>query len=104
MGGLLPMPPSSAYWIHRSASISSAAARNRRMASSPLRNLPLPDLACAPALVALLKSPTTGNAVMPAIPTPFIKVLRPYAPVDLMLLSLFMIYLHPLSHSPTTFR
>src|SRR5208282_444970 len=35
MGGLLPMPPSSAYCVQRSDSISSAAARNWRMAASP---------------------------------------------------------------------
>ena len=35
MGGLLPMPPSSAYCVQKSCSISSAAAGNRRMAASP---------------------------------------------------------------------
>src|SRR5271168_3886328 len=35
MGGLLPMPPSSAYWTQRSDSMISAAARKRRMAASP---------------------------------------------------------------------
>src|SRR5271155_1532277 len=39
MGGLLPIPPSSAYCVQRSDSRISAAARNRRIAMSPLRRL-----------------------------------------------------------------
>src|SRR5882724_5933273 len=34
-------PPNSLYWIQRSLSISSAAARNRRMAASPLVRVPV---------------------------------------------------------------
>src|ERR1700722_12153221 len=44
MGGLSPMPPSSAYCVQRSLSISSAAARNRRIAISPAEREPLPLL------------------------------------------------------------
>src|SRR5882672_825090 len=54
-------PPNSLYWIQRSVSISSAAARNRRMAASPLVRAPV---LCAHALEPLPSS----SAPMPTAP------------------------------------
>src|SRR5208282_2550762 len=73
MGGLLPIPPSSAYCVHRSASISSAAARNWRMATSPAPREPPP---CARAKVAFVNKPAPTTAAPPARRLPFIKERR----------------------------
>src|ERR1700733_14895465 len=61
-GLLLPMPPSSAYCTHRSDSISSAAARKRRMAASPLLRYPL---LCARAEVPWANKPAPTAAAPP---------------------------------------
>src|SRR5580700_3124826 len=69
MGGFLPIPPSSAYCVQRSDSISSAAARNWRMATSPgLRESP--DCARAKGALASKLAPITAP---PARSPPFIK-------------------------------
>src|ERR1700691_4424143 len=60
MGGFMPIPPSSAYCVQRSDSISSAAARNRRMATSPWLRDRLPD--CARAKVAFANKPAPTAA------------------------------------------
>src|SRR5215469_4876544 len=64
----LVAPPSSAYWIHKSASTCSKALRNVRMAMSPLVGC------CGPFWAA--KSP--GNRLMPTptAPTPTTLCLR----------------------------
>src|SRR6266550_2610970 len=54
------MPPSSLYCCHKSASMISAAARNRRMSASPTVRLPC----CALAVGALANSPA------PMVPAP----------------------------------
>src|SRR5271163_3387467 len=61
--GLPPFtPPSSSYCCQRSASISSAAARNRRIAASPLVSPPLPSASA----VAVLPSGPRRVAPTPA--------------------------------------
>src|SRR5271156_631494 len=65
------MPPSSAYCVQRSASISSAAARNRRMAASPGLSLPR---SCAELVFANNPAPTV--AAPPASRPLFIKERR----------------------------
>src|SRR6202046_4162293 len=73
MGGLFPIPPSSAYWVQRSASMSSAAARNRRMAASPGLSLPR---SCARAEVPFANKPAPTAAAPPARRPLFIKERR----------------------------
>src|SRR5271170_7780330 len=73
MGGFVPIPPSSAYCVQRSDSINSAAARNRRMATSPaLRDCPFD---CARAKVAFANKPAP-TAAPPARRLLFIKERR----------------------------
>src|SRR5271155_4116399 len=73
MGGLLPIPPSSAYCVQRSDSISSAAARNRRIAASPAPSLPR---SCARAEVPFANKPAPTAAAPPARRPLFIKERR----------------------------
>src|SRR5277367_6934951 len=73
MGGLLPIPPNSAYCCQRSDSISSAAARNRRMAISPGLSLPR---SCARAGVPFANKPAPTAAAPPARRPLFIKERR----------------------------
>src|SRR6202034_1619849 len=76
MGGFVPIPPSSAYCVQRSDSISSAAARNRRMATSPELREPVSCVfACARANVPLANSPAP-TAALPARRLPFRKERR----------------------------
>src|ERR1700733_14059186 len=72
-GLLLPIPPSSAYCIQRSDSISSAAARKRRMAASPLLRYPL---FCARAEAPLANKPAPTAAAPPVRRPLFIKERR----------------------------
>src|ERR1700678_275667 len=77
MGPFVPIPPSSAYCVQRSDSISSAAARNRRMATSPALREPLACvLACALAKVPLVSKPALTTAAPPARRLPFKKERR----------------------------
>src|SRR6202789_2325889 len=87
IGGLLPMPPNSAYCVQRSDSISSAAARNRRMAASPGLSLPR---SCAEVVFA--SNPTPTVAAPPASRPLFIKERRSTERV-VLLTDFFMIYL-----------
>src|SRR5580658_259887 len=74
MGGRSPIPPSSAYWFQRSDSISSAAARNCRIAMSPAdRDLLL--LVCAKAGRWPARTPAP-TAAAPANTPPFKKERR----------------------------
>src|SRR5580658_11335351 len=70
MGGRVPIPPNSAYWVQRSDSINSAAARNWRMATSPELRVWPPD--CAWAKVAFANKPAP-TAAPPARRLLFIK-------------------------------
>src|ERR1700677_1376063 len=72
MGGLLPIPPSSAYCVQRSDSISSAAARKRRIATSPASRRP----SCARAEDAFANKPAPTVAAPPASKPLFIKERR----------------------------
>src|SRR6266576_508703 len=58
------MPPSSLYCSHKSASMSSAAARNRRMSASPRVRPPLEFASLTWAVRVLAKSPA------PIVPAP----------------------------------
>src|SRR6201996_9701103 len=70
--GLPPFtPPSSLYCSHRSASISSAAARNRRIAMSPLAR------ALLAAIASLANRALPGTAAAAATPTPLKNDRRP---------------------------
>src|SRR5580698_10103823 len=74
MGGSVPIPPSSAYCVQRSDSISSAAARKRRMATSPALSAEL-AADCARAKVAFANKPAP-TAAPPARRLLFIKERR----------------------------
>src|SRR5579871_941652 len=65
-----PTPPSSLYCCHKSVSRISAAAKNRKMAASPLCRLPLASSAKADSLSG--RSAETKDAA-PATATPFLK-------------------------------
>src|ERR1035441_954745 len=60
------MPPSSLYCCHRSVSRISAAARKRRMATSPIVMMPMRSEASA-----LLASKEPAERAAPATPRPF---------------------------------
>src|SRR5258708_25341070 len=69
-----PAPLILLYCCHRSASIISAAAKSRKIATSPFVSLPPPRVACA--LPSVINSAFADRNVAPVIPRPFRKERR----------------------------